>query len=106
MTDEQKLSWIEAPWLALKKHSIDIHFGDYKCSGSHCLMIPDVVGLSNSDSLHLRLIGELKVPWVKAHCSACFLYEGLRLPGWVYEHVHGSSLGRLTKWLCTQTTRH
>lgn len=53
---------------ALETCSIDIYFGDYKCSGSTYENIPDVVGLQDTNgTTEIKLVGELKTPWVDKH---------------------------------------
>lgn len=53
---------------ALEAKSVNLYFGDFKCSGSDYHNIPDVVALQDgSGSTSIKLIGELKVPWVGAH---------------------------------------
>mgnify|MGYP007085893625 FL=1 len=48
--------------------SIDIYFGDYKCSGSTYKNIPDVVGLQDTNgTTEIKLVGKLKTPWVDEH---------------------------------------
>ncbi|OQE01913.1 hypothetical protein PENSOL_c003G11771 [Penicillium solitum] len=53
---------------ALESRSIDIYFGDYKCSGSTYQNIPDIVGLQDANgTTEIKLVGELKTPWVHGH---------------------------------------
>lgn len=52
----------------LEAKSVDLYFGDFKCSGSKYPNTPDIVALQNgSDGPKIKLVGELKVPWVEAH---------------------------------------
>ncbi|KAJ5468653.1 hypothetical protein N7475_006405 [Penicillium sp. IBT 31633x] len=53
---------------ALETSSINIYFGDLKCSGSTYQNIPDIVGLQDvNGTTQVKLVGELKVPWVDDH---------------------------------------
>ncbi|OKO95184.1 hypothetical protein PENSUB_11263 [Penicillium subrubescens] len=45
--------------------SIDLRFADFKCLGSPYTGVPDVI-LKNSNN-ELKVIGELKVPWIEQH---------------------------------------
>lgn len=64
---------------ALEAQGVNLHFADFKCSGLQYQNVPDVVGLSTivqgtavqgttvQGRKVLRLVGELKVPWVPQH---------------------------------------
>ncbi|OQD69307.1 hypothetical protein PENPOL_c002G10652 [Penicillium polonicum] len=64
---------------ALEAQGVNLHFADFKCSGLQYQNVPDVVGLSTivqgtavqgttvQSRKVLRLVGELKVPWVPQH---------------------------------------
>ncbi|CAI7580556.1 unnamed protein product [Penicillium discolor] len=54
---------------ALEAQAVNLHFADFKCSGLQYKNVPDIVGLSTTvqGGVELRLVGELKVPWVPHH---------------------------------------
>ncbi|KAI2730069.1 hypothetical protein CBS147332_1921 [Penicillium roqueforti] len=60
----------------LEAQAVNLHFADFKCSGRGYKNLPDVVGLSTTvqGRDELRLIGELKVPWVIPHHSLSYAY--------------------------------
>lgn len=62
---------------ALEAQAVNLHFADFKCSGLRYQNIPDVVGLSTTvqGREELRLVGELKVPWVLPHHSLSRAYS-------------------------------
>ncbi|KAJ5972898.1 uncharacterized protein N7479_002816 [Penicillium vulpinum] len=52
----------------LEAKSINLYFADFKSSGSNYENIPDVVGLQDvGGSTNIKLVGELKTPWVFNH---------------------------------------
>lgn len=57
-----------------------MHFADFKFSGLEYRKVPDVVGLSAivQNGEELRLIGELKVPWVSPSHSLSRAYGSLK----------------------------
>ncbi|CEJ55195.1 hypothetical protein PMG11_01464 [Penicillium brasilianum] len=56
-----------------KAQSIDLHFADFKCLGSSYTDVPDVI-LKNSNN-ELKVIGELKAPWIEQHKLGGFYNE-------------------------------
>ena len=48
-----------------KSHSIPLRFADFKCARSNYSGVPDVIMMD--DSHEVKVIGELKVPWVDEH---------------------------------------
>lgn len=54
--------------MALEASSINLYFGDFRCLGRRYPHPPDVVGLQDANGLtEIKLVGELKVPWVTTH---------------------------------------
>ncbi|KAJ5458271.1 hypothetical protein N7475_009659 [Penicillium sp. IBT 31633x] len=52
----------------LEAKSINLYFADFKSSGSNYENIPDVVGLQDvGGNTNIKLVGELKTPWVIKH---------------------------------------
>ncbi|KAJ5781628.1 uncharacterized protein N7518_010111 [Penicillium psychrosexuale] len=49
----------------LKAQSIDLEFADFKCLGSHYANTPDSILMTKN--AQLKVVGELKVPWVNEH---------------------------------------
>ncbi|CAI7652715.1 unnamed protein product [Penicillium crustosum] len=49
----------------LRAQSIDLQFADFKCLGDPYPKTPDSILMTSI--AHLKVIGELKVPWVSAH---------------------------------------
>lgn len=53
---------------ALQFRGTDLYFADFKCSGSTYENIPDVVGLRyDHGATEIKLVGELKAPWINDH---------------------------------------
>jgi hypothetical protein len=61
----------------LEAQAVNLYFADFKCSGQDYKNTPDVVGLSTDvqGKEELRLVGELKVPWVVPHHSLSYAYD-------------------------------
>ncbi|CAG8898356.1 unnamed protein product [Penicillium egyptiacum] len=54
----------------LEAKAINLYFADFKSSGSNYDKIPDVVGLQDMAGITtIKLVGELKTPWVIQHTS-------------------------------------
>lgn len=48
--------------------SIKLAFADFKCAGVDYGNTPDIIALNeNSGVVNIKLVGELKVPWVEEH---------------------------------------
>ncbi|KAJ5273886.1 hypothetical protein N7478_009011 [Penicillium angulare] len=56
----------------LKAQSIDLEFADFKCLGNHYANTPDSILMTKN--VELKVVGELKVPWVYEH-EMCEAYE-------------------------------
>lgn len=70
--------------------NVDIRFGDFKSVGLNYRYTPDVAMVTRGHPVALRALGELKVPWVKAHDlhKQCANMEGVRLAiGQVVEYM-------------------
>lgn len=61
---------------ALEAQAVNLYFADFKCSGLDYKNVPDIVVLSTTlqGTEELRLVGELKVPWVFPHHSLSYAY--------------------------------
>jgi hypothetical protein len=46
---------------------LDIRFADFKSAGRQYRKTPDVAIVSRGTPVTLKAVGELKVPWIKAH---------------------------------------
>ena len=73
-----------------KETGVDISFGTYKASKDRSVSsgIPDIVGLSGA--WNLRIVGEVKTPWVELHHLRYIKYQG----GLTYKRL----LGMLIDW--------
>jgi hypothetical protein len=79
-------------------HSTGIRSADFKCVQSTFSGTPDVI--LKDDNHHVKVAGELKVPWIADHwledkfndvdqltCSADQVYAGARVCVWIYEQL-------------------
>ncbi|KZN84923.1 hypothetical protein EN45_090850 [Penicillium chrysogenum] len=65
---EQTLNSAQAFGAVLEAKAINLYFADSKSSGSNYDKIPDAVGLQPmAGNTTIKLVGELKVPWVIQH---------------------------------------
>ena len=84
-----------------ESQSIDLRFADFRCVQSTYDGIPDVILKDNND--HLKVVGELKVPWVPEHrIGDIFRYKAilrktLAQPIMYMQHL-GSAYGFLSNY--------